>query len=99
MLRQASAFCGGLWSSGVSLVLLLGGDFLLAVGAAIAIGLLDWDTFAGGFLVVGVLLSFAAVACFYMALRKEVMGSKPVASSGEEVKNTPGPTNPEEPGS
>jgi hypothetical protein len=46
--------------------LLLGGGFLLAVGAAIAIGLLEWDTFAGGFLVVGVLLSFAAVACFHL---------------------------------
>ena len=81
----------------IGLVLLLCGGALIAAGAALLLGLLKWNTSGVSYLTVGMPLSVAAVACFYLAFRKEVMGSSPVASCGEGDKNTPGPTNPDEP--
>jgi hypothetical protein len=66
----------------IGFIFLLSGGALLATGAAILLGLLKWDTSGVRYLAGGVPLSVAAVACFYMAFRREVMGARPVASSG-----------------
>jgi hypothetical protein len=83
----------------IGLVLLLCGGALIAAGAAVLLGLLKWNTSGVGYLSVGVPLSVAAAACFYMAFRKEATGARPVASCGEGDNNTPGPTHPDEPAS